>query len=177
MATFDPAFLDQIEALPVQEWQGRAWRHMFNDNAPERINTMGARWNPRGVGAIYSALDREAAIAEGQHAIDVQPRRIFRRRVLYELSIEVGDLVDLTAPEALATAGLTMLDVASDDHGACQHVGGAFSWLGRGGLLVPSARHPGDNLVILLGPGGGAEIERVSQIVLFDEGNDRGVET
>ncbi|MCA0180379.1 MAG: RES family NAD+ phosphorylase [Actinobacteria bacterium] len=171
MATFDPAFLDAVEALPVRSWQGHVWRHMFNEYAPERINTGGARWNPPGVGAIYTALDRETAIAEGQHAIDVQPRRIFRRRVLYELAVDVDDLVDLTAPEALSAAGLTMADVDADDHSACRKVGGAIAWIGRGGILVPSARHAGANMVILIGPGGEAEIERVSFEVLFDTDN------
>lgn len=168
MATFDPAFLDAIEGLPVLNWQGRVWRHMFNDYAPERINTGGARWNPPGVGAIYTALDRETAIAEGQHAIDVQPRRFFRRRVLYELTVGIDNVVDLTTPESLAAAGLSLADVDSDDHTACRHVGGAIAWIGRGGILVPSARHNGTNMFILIGPGGGAEIERLSSEVLFD---------
>lgn len=162
MATYDRAFLEAIEALPHSDWQGHVWRHMFNDYAPERINESGARWNPRGTGAIYTALDRDTAIAEGQHAIDVQPRRFYRRRVLYQLDVDVRALVDLTAIEHLQSVGLTMDDVASDDHSACQRVGGAIAWLGRGGLLVPSARYPGTNAVILIGPGGDAEIERIS---------------
>lgn len=168
MPTYDRAFLDALEALPAEEWGGHVWRHMFNDYAPERINTGGARWNPPGTGAIYAALERETAIAEGEHMIEVQPRRIFRRRVLYELAVEVNDVVDLTAPGALAAVGLTMDDIASDDHTACQQVGGAIAWLGRGGILVPSARRAGDNMVILVGPGGEAEIERVRTEVLFD---------
>lgn len=170
MPTYDRAFLDALEALPTTEWRGRVWRHMFNEYAPERINTGGARWNPPGVGAIYAALERETAIAEGEHMIEVQPRRIFRRRVLYELEVDVDKVVDLTDAAALASVGLTLADVASDDFTACQRVGGAIEWLGNGGILVPSARRAGDNMVILIGPGGEAEIERVSQEVLFDDG-------
>lgn len=170
MPTFDPDFLDVIEGLPTREFQGHVWRHMFNEFAPERINTSGARWNPPRVGAIYAALERETAIAEGDHMIEVQPRRIFRRRVLYELQVDVANIVDLTDPAALAASGLTMADVASDDFTACQRVGGAIAFLGHGGILVPSARRAGDNMVILIGPGGEAEIERVAQEILFDDG-------
>ena len=113
MPTYDRAFLDALEKLPTREWRGRVWRHMFNQYAPERINTGGARWNPPGVGAIYAALERETAIAEGEHMIEVQPRRIFRRRVLYELAVEVNQVVDLTDPADLGAVGLTMADVAS----------------------------------------------------------------
>lgn len=151
MATYDPTLLDALEGLPAARWQGRVWRHMFNDYPPDRVNTGGARWNPPGVGAIYTALDRATALAEGRHAIDVQPRRTYARRVLYQVEVAVAALVDLSAPGALATVGLTLDDVKADDHTPCQAVGGAAAWLERDGLLVPSARSPDTNLVILVG--------------------------
>ena len=154
MATYDPNLLDALESLPSTTWHGRAWRHMFNDYQPDRVNTSGARWNPPGVGAIYTALTRTTALAEGQHAIDVQPRRTYARRVLYEVEFTVDHLVDITEPAALEAVGLTLADIASDDMTACQRVGGAAAWLGRGALQVPSVRHAGHNLVVLVGPAG-----------------------
>jgi RES domain-containing protein len=151
MATYDPALLNALEGLPASNWQGRVWRHMFNDYTPDRVNTLGARWNPPGVGAIYTALARDTALAEGQHVIDVQPRRFYAQRVLYEVLVSVAELIDLTEPGALAAVGLTLNDIGADDHRACQRVGGAAAWLERGGLLVPSARTAGSNLVILVG--------------------------
>ena len=147
----DPNLLDAIEDLGAVDWRGRVWRHMFNDYSPERVNTGGARWNPPGVGAIYTSLERDTALAEGQRAIDIQPRRIFRRRVLYELELDVQDVVDLSSPTALNAVGLTLADLEGDDFSACQSVGGAAAWLGRGGLIVPSVRHEGDNIVIMIG--------------------------
>lgn len=123
---------------------------MFNDYSPDRVNTSGARWNPPGVGAIYTALRRETALAEGQYAIDSQPRRTFAQRVLYEVEVSIKGLVDLTTPHALAEVGLSTDDVVADSHDACQRIGGAAAWLERGGLLVPSARENGSNLVILV---------------------------
>jgi len=151
MATYDPALLDALEQLPTAAWQGRVWRHMFNDYTPDRVNTSGARWSPPGVGAIYTAVERATALAEGQHAIDSQPRRLYAKRVLYQVEVSVNDLVDLTAPDALNAVGLTLDDVQADPPHACQRVGGAAAWLERGGLLVPSARASGANLIILVG--------------------------
>lgn len=131
---YDPELLDALEELPAADWQGRVWRHMFNDYTPDRVNTSGARWNPPGVGAI-----------------DAQPRRTYAKRVIYQVEVSVSQLVDLTGTGALAALGLTLDDVNADDHTACQRVGGAAAWLERGGLLVPSARHPGSNFVILVG--------------------------
>jgi RES domain-containing protein len=152
MATYDPDLLDALESLPITTWHGHAWRHMFNDYPPDRVNTSGARWNPPGVGAIYIAFNRSTALAEGQHAIDIQPRRTYARRVLYKVELTVDNLVDLTDVDTLDAVGLTLADIASDDMTACQRVGGAAAWLGRGGLKVPSARDAGQNLVVLIGP-------------------------
>ena len=158
MPTYDRAFLDALEKLPTREWRGRVWRHMFNQYAPERINTGGARWNPPGVGAIYAALERETAIAEGEHMIEVQPRRIFRRRVLYELAVEVNQVVDLTDPADLGAVGLTMADVASDNFTACQRVGGAIEWLGHGGIPAHAGFLPQAPPTPANPNGGGAEV-------------------
>jgi RES domain-containing protein len=157
VATYDPALLDALEELPTAPWSGPVWRHMFNDYPPDRVNTSGARWNPPGVGAVYTAMARETALAEGQHAIDVQPTRLYARRVLYEIEVAVSDVVDLSDSSSLREVGLTLADVAADDHTACQRVGGAAAWLGRGGLIVPSARDVGMNLVILVGGGLGLD--------------------
>ena len=151
MNVHDPDFLDAIESLPTTDWAGSVWRHMFNDYTPDRVNITGARWNPPEVGAIYTAFARDTAIAEGQHAIDVQSRPFHTRRVVYEVGVSVSSLVDLTQPGALGTVGLHVGDIQSDDFTACQNVGGAAAWLERGGLIVPSARAAGGNLVILVG--------------------------
>jgi RES domain-containing protein len=167
MATYDPTLLDAIEDLAVRDYQGRVWRHMFNDYLPDRVNLGGARWNPRGVGAIYTALHQQTALAEGQHAVDVQPRRPFARRVLYELEVAVSGVVDLTTSDALTAVGLTQADLTADVFDACQRVGGAAAWLERGGLLVPSARDDGDNLVIFVtGRGLDDDITTVSHEVV-----------
>lgn len=151
MPTYDPALLDALEQLPAAPWQGRVWRHMFNDYPPDRVNTAGARWNPPGVAAIYTAQDRATALAEGQHAIDSQPRRLHVRRVLYQVEVSVADVLDLTAPGALHAVGLAAADIRADPPDACQRVGGAAAWLERGGLRVPSVRADGANLVVLVG--------------------------
>ncbi len=143
---YDPALLDAIEGLPVADWRGRVWRHMFNDYTPDRVNTSGARWNPPGVGAIYTALQRRTAVESTRVVYDGPGER-----VLYKVEVSVFELVDLTGSGALAAVCLTIDDVHADDLKACQRVGGAVAWLERGGLLVPSARDPDSNLVILVG--------------------------
>jgi RES domain-containing protein len=121
---------------------------MFADYPPFTINTRGARWNPPGVGAIYTSLERESAIAEAEYRISLEPFRPRAKRTLYELRIELESALDLTSKELLVAVGVTDEELGALDFTACQLVGGAVAWLEHDGLLVPSARHGGVNLVI-----------------------------
>lgn len=158
-----------IESLPTRQLSGRVWRHMFGTSTPDRVNTRGARWNPPGVAAIYVSLERDTAIAEGQHAVDIQPLRPKARRVVYECDITAVEVVDLSAQSTLDRLGLSDLDVSSDDFGPCQRVGDAAAWLGLGGFIVPSARAAGTNVVVLVDAAETVpELTVLSSEVIFD---------
>jgi len=143
--------LDALEALEARAWQGSVWRHMFSDYPPSRENTRGARWNPPGTAAIYTSLARETALAEGNHMVSLQPLRPRAPRALYEVRVALSRVLDLSDPEALKSVGLGDQELVSYDLTACQEVGGAVAWLENDGLLVPSARAAGANLVIYPG--------------------------
>jgi len=146
----DPDLLDQLEAFEVTSWNGVVYRFTASERPPEQENTTGARWNPPEVPAIYTALDRETLLAEFEHLLSLfapTPRREAFR--VYRIRLAVEGIVDLRVEDRLASVGISSVDVSSDDYSACQRVGGAASWLPRGGLLVPSARRPeGSNLVV-----------------------------
>lgn len=145
---YEPALLDRLEQLGSQEWEGVIYRHMFGAYPPSRQNTLGARWNPREVAALYASLERETALAEAEYRISLEPFRPKARRTLYSISARLERVVDLTDPDALAQVGITEVELTSDDFAVCQKVGGAVQWLGNDGLLVRSARADGSNLVI-----------------------------
>jgi RES domain-containing protein len=141
--------LARIEAAPASPWSGRAYRHMVNDFPPTLQNTAGARWNPRDVAAIYASLERDAALAEANHRLSLEPLRPrVSRRTIYELRVELADVVDLSATGALADVGVGDEQLRDFDFSVCQLVGGAVAFLGHDGLIVPSARFSGLNLVI-----------------------------
>ena len=137
-----------LETFDSQAWDGVAWRHMFGDNLPTRANQLGARWNPPGVPAIYCSLDRVTALAEGDYAISVQPLRPTVKRTIYKLHIHLEKVLDLASRSALLDLGIGGEELFNEDHAACQRIGGAVEWLDHDGLLVPSARSSGVNLVI-----------------------------
>jgi len=145
----DERLADELEKLSPNGWEGEVWRHVFGDVPPSKPNDRGARWNPPGLAAIYTSLARDTVLAEAANAIGLQTPKPSGRRVLHRLGVKLSSVLDLTENEAtLYDLGISADDLASLDWEPTQAVGAVAAWLGHDGLIVPSARHPGRNLVI-----------------------------
>lgn len=132
----------------MQPFSGRAWRHTFNGVDPQLPNTRGARWNPPGIAAVYLSLEAATAIAEADHSLKTQPvRPTPKSRELYEVEIELQRVLDLRGKDVLERLGVDADALGRHPPDECQAVGGGASWLDCDGLLVPSARAPGSNMV------------------------------
>jgi RES domain-containing protein len=145
---YPPELLDQLQAALSGPFSGVVYRHMFAGYPPFAVNTRGARWNPPDVGAIYTSVERQTAIAEAEHRISLEPFRPRAKRTMYELRVELASALDLTSRDLLLKLGVGDAELEGLDFSACQLVGGAVAWLEHDGLLVPSARCDGTNLVI-----------------------------
>ena len=145
----DPTILATLAALDAGPWSGQVWRYTFADSPPDKRNVRGASWNPPGVEALYTSLDEATALAEADHLIAVQPLRPRATRTLHRLEIALMSVVDLAESSLLELLGVDEEALASDDHAACQAVGAAAAFLHLDGIIVPSARSPGHNIVIL----------------------------
>ena len=104
----DTATLDAIEDAQIDLGTVTAYRVLVLGPGQDRAtatdfvreNTLGARWIPSGVAAIYSSLERETAGAEGAHLMAVNnPTGRFQ---LGELSLHLERVVDLRSEERLA---------------------------------------------------------------------------
>jgi RES domain-containing protein len=121
---------------------------MLGTRDPMISNERGARWNPPNVPTLYASLDRDTAIAEGDHLIALQGRPLKTVRSIHTIGVELHNVLELTDEHLLETLGLPPSTRESDDHGPCRIVGGAAEWLGHDGILVPSARCSGTNVAI-----------------------------
>ena len=146
---FDPSLLDAIEERVV-EWSGTAYRQVFEGTEVLRANVRGGRWNPPAVEALYCSLQDRTAAAEVDHLIARQPVPIRTPRVTHRLSITLAKVADLRNLEALESCGIASDMVMGEDLSAPQLVGGAVSWLQCAGMLIPSARDAGENLVVFV---------------------------
>ena len=90
---------------------------------------------------VYLAEPVEGCIAEFFRLVEAQGRRAesFLPRDMHTIELDAVEVVDLTAPEALAAVGLSAADVTSDDWDRCQGVGAAIELLGYSGLTARSA--------------------------------------
>jgi len=109
---------------------------------------VGARWNPPGVPAIYTSLARETALAEAEYQISAQPHRPKAKRTVHQIELSLSSVFSLADPDTLAAFGLSKKDLGELDMTRCQEVGAAIEHSHHDGLLVPSARHHGHNLVV-----------------------------
>jgi RES domain-containing protein len=143
-----------LASLQSISWSGRVFRVMLNDYPPDRENTQGARWNPPDVAAIYTCFEPAVCIAEIEYSLARQPRPVKRdlRKTLYEIEVTLAAVVDLgpLLPQ-LDEIGIGPAHLFADDMKTSQEVGRLVTWFGFDGLIVPSARHGGKNLVIYPG--------------------------
>lgn len=147
----DPALLDELERLDPTTFSGRVCRHMFNGLDPQLANTRGARWNPPGTAAAYLSLESDTAVAEADHSLTVQPVRPKpKSRELYEIDLNLERVLDLRVEGLLERLGVDEVALHGHPPAQCQAVGGAAAWLACDGLLVPSARVNGSNLVVFV---------------------------
>lgn len=146
---YDSDLVDLLGDLKPAPWAGSVFRHMFGDHPPDKENTLGARWNPPGVPAIYASLEFETAKAEADYRIALQPLRPSATRRIHVIQVRLENVIDLRDWSALTTLGVDQGSFESIEPGRCKEVGGAAAELLHvDGLLVPSARHGGANLVI-----------------------------
>ena len=138
----------RLESLAVIEWSGTVYRHVFGDLRPDRENTRGARWNPPETPAIYCSLSREAAVAEGNHLAGLYPVAPSVEQKVHTIRVRLSRVVDLSDWKLLKQLGVEASAFEADDYTTTQAVGGLAEWLGCDGIIVPSARHSGGNLVV-----------------------------
>ena len=144
----DPRIAETLARLPEGQYEGDVWKHTLPGQPPTTANTRGARWNPPEAPAVYVAMERGTALAEGQYLVALQPQPIRGIRHIHRGTVKLSRVLDLRDRATLQALGLSDAELRSYDHTACQRVGGTAEWLGIEALIVPSARFDGANLVI-----------------------------
>ena len=145
----DPQVTDLLEEFGASPWEGSVWRHVFGGRDPTIPTHRAGRWAPEGEFAVlYSSLVRDGAIAEADFVISQFSLPPSTKRRVCRLDIKLQSVIDLRVNDRLAFLGIDG-DSHQEQWSRCQEIGAAANFMGFDGILVPSARFSGDNLVIL----------------------------
>lgn len=150
----DVALLDALENLTHNAFDGEAWRIVREGRNPLQGHRWGGRWDPPdGFDVLYMALDSVGAKSEIFFHLNRAPvfssNTIFllhKIRVRTRKTLRIADLQELEKPgvDVGRYAEVSYREVPN----RTQEIGDAAHFLGYDGLIVPSARFDGDNLVL-----------------------------
>lgn len=153
----DNALIDPIEALAPVRFEGTAWRVVREGRSPVDCARSGGRWDDGTFDVLYTAAERDGAIAEmffhlgrGQ---PVFPSRV--RYELHELSVALERALRLADLAALAGLGLDTAkygqlsyEARSEEYPRSQDIAEVAHFLEFDGLIVPNARWACSNIVL-----------------------------
>lgn len=155
----DPVLLEALAALPEEIFDGDAFRVTGRSAEPLAFSTNGGRWAPPStylsVPILYTSLTREAALAEVASYLALLSPEPARLVVLHQLRVTARRVIHLSGAQlerlGVDTAAYPDRSYARPGQAPpsrSQEVGAALSFLGFDGLIAPSARWPGENLML-----------------------------
>ncbi len=149
-AGHDLGLLDALADIPETVFDGEFWRAVHGARSPLDGSKGAGRWNLRESEVLYCALERDGALSEIFFHINRQqsvfPSRL--RSAVYRMRAGFGKVIDLCDMELLRRLGVDPAGYREILYRDTQRIGEAVGFLGFEAMLVPNARHPGDNLVV-----------------------------
>ena len=150
--------LDALEADDQAPYSGTVWRSLQEGRDPLACWRSGGRWDDGTLDVLYTSETPKAAIAERRfHLYQGQPIPPSKVRYeLYELAVSLEAVMRFPDLEALSSIGFDTAQYGQlsylerdREYPRSQEVAEACAFLGADGLLVPSARVPASNNLIV----------------------------
>lgn len=153
----DSRLIDALEAVSSTPFKTTVWRVVREGREVTQCSASGGRWDDGTFDVLYTALDRDGAIAEMYfHLLRGQP--VFPskvRYVLYEMDVSLDAVTRLSTLPELASLGVDITRFGqlsyverSQEYPRTQEIGEVVHFLDSDGLLVPNARWACTNLVV-----------------------------
>jgi RES domain-containing protein len=170
----DSRLIDAIEAFEPVAFSGTVWRIVRSGRDPLQCSRSGGRWDDGTFDVLYTSRERAGAIAEMRfHLLRGQPLmpsrigfRLFEIELNLARALVVPDLAALSAFGLdIARYGQLSWQEKQAEYPRSQDIAEAAHFLDHDGLVVPSARHPGNNVVVFC-----EQIRAGSMVVRADHG-------
>lgn len=160
----DRDVLDALESIGEIPFSGAVWRTTRKGREPIRGSAANGRWSPNGeFEVLYTSLERAGSLAEIGFRLSLEP--VWPSRIQHEIHrIEAAAARCLRFADvaSLQPLGVDPTRYGTFDYKVTQTIAAAAHFLEFDGLLVPSARHPSDNLVIFMDRVGAGSLDVVS---------------
>jgi hypothetical protein len=165
----DRAILDALEALDPETFAGDVWRITRKGREALRGSNAHGRWSPSGEFEVLdTSLTRDGALAEIGYRLSLEPVRPSRlKHQLHTIAAKTERTLRFADVARLGPLGVEVAKYATFDYGATQAIAAAAHFLEFDGLIVPSARAPGANLVVFLdrlAAGGRLEVKHTEPV-------------
>lgn len=153
----DIELIDQIEALPTEDFTGHVYRLVRSGRDPLTSWTSKGRWDDGAVDVLYTATTPEGALAEIRYHLSQQPFMPDHLEYrMFKIPVRNLQVLNLLDPDLLTKLGVDLSAWGKSDYvsrGAeylrTQEIAAVAAFHEREGLLVPSARSTDSNVVIL----------------------------
>ena len=154
----DIVLIDQIDALPTETFSDNVFRLLRDGRDPTGCWHPEGRWDDGAFDVLYTATTVEGALAEVRyHVYQQQPfAPDFLAYRLFRIPIEGLEVINLLDHRLLEKLGVDLKTWGKSDYVSrgqeylrTQEIAAVAEFHERQGLLVPSARSPDSNLVIL----------------------------
>lgn len=146
----DRELLDRLEAIEGVAVNSSYFRVGRTGRDPTRGYAANGRWSKANeLEVLYTAEVADGALAEIGYRMALEP--IWPSKISHEISelnINLDNVCDLTDFSDLRALAVDIERYESHDYRATQAISAAARFLEFDGLLVPSARHKSNNLVV-----------------------------
>ncbi len=160
----DSSLLDALERIDPIPINASVWRITRVGRDPTRGSSANGRWTPgEAVEVLYTSLDRDGALAEIGFRLSLEPVWPSRiRHEIHEIEVQTTKTLHFADVASLTNLGVDAARYESFDYTATQALAAAAHFMEYDGLLVPSARHSSQNLVIFMDRDGAASLETLT---------------
>lgn len=154
----DIELIDQVETLPTEPYSGDVFRLVRDGRDPTACWHPEGRWDDGNFDVLYTATTEQGAIAEVRyHILQSQPfAPDFRKYRMFRIAAQNLEVVNLLDGGLLTKLGVDLNTWGKSDYVSrgteylrSQEIAAVATFHEREGLLVPSARSPDANVIIL----------------------------
>lgn len=147
------SLIELIDALPAEAFDGHVFRVTATTANSLAPSVSGGRWAPpkrpgMRTSILYTSFEADCALAEVcSYLVLLDPLPSVEKLKVSRLEASASRTLRLARAD-LATLGVDLTRYGERDYVGTQQIGEAASQVGIDGLIAPSARWPGDNLMI-----------------------------